>query len=94
VSILIDPPAWPGPRGLLWSHLVSDSSYADLHAFARALGSPERGFDRDHYDIPETAHARAVELGAIPLSSRELVVRLRAAGLRRPKPWTPQPLAG
>ncbi|GAA3756497.1 hypothetical protein HDA32_004044 [Spinactinospora alkalitolerans] len=85
MSILIDPPAWPGPRGLLWSHLVSDVSYAELHAFARRLGVPQRGFDRDHYDVPETLHARAVELGALEVSSRTIVARLHASGLRRRK---------
>ena len=51
MSVLIDPPTWPA-RGRLWSHLVSDSSYEELHAFARRCGVPERGFDRDHYDVP------------------------------------------
>jgi len=31
--ILVDEPRWPA-RGRLWSHLVSDVSYAELHAFA------------------------------------------------------------
>ena len=86
MSVLIDPPAWPGPRGLLWSHLVSDSSYAELHAFARALGIPDRALDRDHYDVPEKLYAKAMEHGAIAVSSRTLVARLHAAGLRRRKP--------
>lgn len=81
--MLIDPPNWPGPRGLLWSHLVSDTSLEELHAFAALLGVPERAFDRDHYDVPETVHQRAVALGAEPVSSRELLSRLIAAGLRR-----------
>lgn len=85
MTVLIDPPNWPGPRGLLWSHLVSDSSLDELHAFAVELGVPRRAFDRDHYDVPETVHARAVELGAHPVSSRELLARLIAAGLRRRK---------
>lgn len=85
VSILIDPPVWPGPRGLLWSHLVSDVSFAELHAFARRLGIPERGFHRDHYDVPEDMYERAVHLGAAAVPSREIVARLRAAGLRRRK---------
>lgn len=71
---------------MMWSHLVSDVSYAELHAFARRLNLPERAFDRDHYDVPETLHRRAVELGARPLSSRELVSRLTKAGLRRRRP--------
>ncbi len=82
--ILIDPPNASG-HGRLWSHLASDSDYAELHLFARELGIPERGFDRDHYDVPAEWYDRVVELGATPVSSRELVARLRAAGLRRRK---------
>jgi hypothetical protein len=85
VVILIDPPQVPA-HGRLWSHVASDCSYAELHAFARSLGIPERGFDRDHYDIPEEAYERAVAAGAEPVSSRELVLRLCAAGLRRRRP--------
>jgi hypothetical protein len=66
--------------------MVSDVSYDELHAFAEVLGVPRRGFDRDHYDIPEHLHEVAVEAGAHLVSSKELVTRLRAAGLRRPKP--------
>lgn len=83
MAVLIDPPNWPGPRGLLWSHLVSDLALAELHAFAVRLGMPGRAFDRDHYDVPETVYERAVMLGAEPVTSRVLVVRLTAAGLRR-----------
>ncbi len=83
MSILIDPPLWPGPHDLHWSHLVSDVGHDELHAFARRLGMPHRAFDRDHYDVPETAYGRAVELGALPVPPRELVARLTAAGLRR-----------
>ncbi|MEU6714768.1 DUF4031 domain-containing protein [Nonomuraea sp. NPDC046802] len=83
MSVLIDPPNWPGPRGLMWSHLVSDRSLEELHAFAVRLGVPERAFDRDHYDVPETVHARAVALGAEAVTSRELLQRLVTSGLRR-----------
>lgn len=79
----MDTPVWPGPRGLLFAHLASDASYAELHAFARRLGLPERAFERDHYDVPAHLHPRALELGAVHVSGRELVTRLRAAGLRR-----------
>jgi hypothetical protein len=82
--ILIDPPRWPG-RGRLWSHLVSDVSLDELHAFAEMLGAPRRGFDRDHYDVPADRYDPALALGAVAVSSRELVRRLTGAGLRRPK---------
>ena len=83
--ILIDPPAvhrWDR----LWSHLASDTSYAEAHEFAAAHGIPARGWDRDHYDVPEEWYDTMVDAGAVPVSSRQLVAALRAAGLRRPKP--------
>ena len=84
MTVYIDPPVWPG-HGMLWSHLVSDVSYEELHAFAASLGIPERGFDRDHYDVPAEYYDRVVAAGAVPVRSRELVARLVAAGLRRRK---------
>ncbi|WP_026877582.1 DUF4031 domain-containing protein [Jiangella gansuensis] len=82
--ILIDPPAWPA-HGRLWSHLASDRSFDELHEFAARLGLPARGFDGDHYDVPETDYQRVVDAGAVPARSREIVARLHAAGLRRRK---------
>ena len=82
--ILIDPPQVPS-RGRMWSHVASDTSYDELHVFARGLGIPERGFDRDHYDVPDEWYDDAVAAGAVPVSSRELIMRLVAAGLRRRK---------
>ncbi len=51
VAVLIDPPSWPA-HGRLWSHLVSDTSYDELHAFAEQLAVPRRAFEGDHYDVP------------------------------------------
>ncbi|MDQ6658720.1 MAG: DUF4031 domain-containing protein [Actinomycetota bacterium] len=84
MSVLIDPPRWPA-HGRVWSHLVSDASLDELHAFAGAAGIPERGFDRDHYDVPEERYATLVAAGAEPVESRELLARLTAAGLRQRK---------
>ena len=82
--ILVDPPNVES-RGRLWSHVASDSSYEELHAFAAAARIPPRGFDRDHYDIPAEHYDAVAAAGAHPVSSRELVARLTAAGLRRRK---------
>lgn len=84
MAILVDPPAW-NAHGRRWSHLISDRSADELHGFARRLGIPERGFEGDHYDLPEERYAAAVAAGAIPVTSRELLRRLHASGLRRPK---------
>ena len=88
MAILIDPPQWWNHERW-WGHMVSDVSLDELHAFAQRLGIPERGFDRDHYDIPEQLQQRAVEEGAVLVSSRELMERLRAAGLRVRKETAP-----
>ncbi|WP_254185370.1 DUF4031 domain-containing protein [Nocardioides panacis] len=84
MTLLIDPPNSPG-HGRLWSHLASDTSYTELHRFAQSLGIPQRGFDRDHYDIPAERYDAVVAAGATAVTSRELIARLIAAGLRRRK---------
>ncbi|GLI28875.1 hypothetical protein ARHIZOSPH14_31170 [Agromyces rhizosphaerae] len=81
MAVLIDRPMWPA-HGTLWSHLVSDRSLDELHAFARAAGIPERAFDLDHYDVPAERYDQLVAAGAEPVSNRDLVVRLRDSGLR------------
>ena len=89
MAVLIDPPVWPW-RGRRWSHLVSDVSYDELHAFVAAeLGIPRRAFQGDHYDVPEDLYDIAVAAGAQPVGARELLSRLRAAGLRRKRSPAP-----
>lgn len=84
MAILIDPPYWPA-HGRLWSHLVSDTSVEELHAFAERLGIPRRGFEGDHYDVPQEEYDRLVAGGAVPVGGRELLLALQRSGLRRPK---------
>lgn len=84
MAILIDPPR-PEAHGRRWSHLVSDTSLDELHAFARRLGIPERGFEGDHYDIPEERYAAVVAAGATPTAARDLLRALQASGLRMQK---------
>jgi hypothetical protein len=81
VTIWIDPPAWPA-HGRLWSHLISDTSYDELHDFAAAQGIPRRGFEGDHYDVPEETYAALVAAGALPVDGREVVRILQRSGLR------------
>lgn len=81
MSVLIDEPKW-WFRGRRWSHVVSDVSIDELHEFARRVGIPERGFQGDHYDVPEEYYDELVSAGAVPTPSRELLRRLKEAGLR------------
>ncbi|WP_458108509.1 DUF4031 domain-containing protein [Arthrobacter sp. R3-55] len=83
MAVYIDPPLWPA-HGTVFSHLVSDSSLDELHAFAAAAGVPDRAFDGDHYDVPERRYDDLVLAGAIPVEARILVRKLIASGLRIP----------
>jgi hypothetical protein len=82
--LYIDTARWPA-HGRLWAHLISDVSAAELHAFAELIGAPRRAFERDHYDVSVERAQIAVWLGARLVPSREIVERLVAAGLRRPR---------
>lgn len=82
MAILVDEPIWPF-RDRLWCHMVSDTSYDELHDLAQRLGIPRRGFQGDHYDVPAEMRDAAIELGAQPVPGRELITRLLASGLRR-----------
>ena len=62
---------------------MSDTSYEELHVFAERLGLKREWFQGDHYDVPADYRERAIELGAEPIDARELVRRLRDAGLRK-----------
>ena len=81
MTVLIDEPRW-WFRGRRWSHLVSDRDLDELHAFADRVGIPRRAFQGDHYDVPEEHREQMLQAGAVVVESRELVRRLRAAGLR------------
>ncbi|MEV7636831.1 DUF4031 domain-containing protein [Pseudarthrobacter enclensis] len=83
MAIYLDPPLWPA-HGTHFSHLVSDASLEELHAFAAAAGIPERAFDGDHYDVPERRFDDLVAAGAEPVEARVLVRKLIASGLRIP----------
>jgi 8-oxo-dGTP pyrophosphatase MutT (NUDIX family) len=92
MTIWIDPPSWPA-HGRLWSHLISDTSYDELQTFAAKAGIPARGFDGDHYDVPQELYAGLVAAGARPTGGIQLARLLRASGLRFQKRKGERPLA-
>jgi len=88
VTVLIDPPRWPA-HGRVWSHLVSDESYDELHAFAAAQNIPARGFDHDHYDVPVERYHALMAAGAVPVDSGDC-----SNGSARPACASPSATAG
>lgn len=81
MTLFVDDSRW-SHRDHVWCHMVSDVSLDELHAFARSLGIPERGFHGDHYDLPTHVREEAVRRGAVEVSSRDIVRILSKAGLR------------
>lgn len=79
--MLVDEAIWWW-KGRRWCHLVSDESLEELHTFADSVGIPRRGFQGDHYDVPEDHRPAVLAAGAVEVESRELLRRLRGAGLR------------
>ena len=79
MAVLVDPLREYPDTGLPfrdWCHLVSDTSFEELHAFAAQLGIPRRAFQGDHYDLPAHLRTRALERGAEPVTTRELLARM------------------
>lgn len=93
MAILIDPPLWPA-HGTEFSHLVSDVSVEELHAFAATAGLTNRAFDRDHYDVPRKRFDDLVARGAQPVPATELARRLIRSGVRIPARQRPERLNG
>lgn len=89
MAVYIDPPVWPA-HGTVFSHVVSDSSLEELHAFAAAAGITRRAFDLDHYDVPAHRYEELVAAGALPVSGGELTRRLARSGLRVPSRRRPK----
>jgi Protein of unknown function (DUF4031) len=82
VAIFVDPlREYPHTRLPFrhWCHMVSDSGFDELHAFAARLGIPRHRFQGDHYDLPPHVRARAVALGAVEVGTRELTQRMAGA---------------
>ena len=88
MTVLVDPvTTYPPARtrhlpGRSWSHMVSDTSFEELHAMAESLGVTRGWFHRDHYDIPPDVRERAIEAGAQPVTRLELAARRLKASRR------------
>ena len=82
MAILIDTAIWPW-REWLWCHMISDTSVSELKDFAQSIGIPERGFQGDHFDLPDHMRQIAIERGAIEVNSREILKALYSAGIRQ-----------
>ncbi|WP_201384643.1 DUF4031 domain-containing protein [Ktedonobacter sp. SOSP1-52] len=60
-----------------WSHMATDSTLEELHTIASKMGLPRQCFhnvsSHPHYDVTPLQRARAIQLGAKAVHSRELI---------------------
>jgi hypothetical protein len=87
VAVYVDDwrqPARLGPVDDHWSHLVGDSD-EELHEMAGRLGMKRAWFQfdgrrpyRSHYDLTEGLRRQAIELGAVPVTWREMGRMMRS----------------
>ncbi|ATG55575.1 hypothetical protein CFK41_12945 [Brachybacterium ginsengisoli] len=81
MTVHADTPRWPR-HGMLWGHLISDTSLEELHEVAARAGLPPRSFDLDHYDWPTAARESLEQAGVHFVSDGELTRLLIGSGLR------------
>lgn len=77
MATYVDPAVFKKPGGRKsYAHLVSDT-LEELHAFALSIGVKSHFFHKSasylHYDINGEQRIKAIEAGAIAVSSRELL---------------------
>lgn len=75
------PPHRPGVTYIM-CHMAADDP-AELHSMARMIGVSRRWYQGDHYDVTLSCRAKAVKLGAVETTWRELALWLCGKG---PKP--------
>jgi len=64
--------------------MVSDTSVLELKEFASELGLPDRGFQGDHFDVPEHMREVAISAGAVEVNTRQILKALYDSGIRKP----------
>lgn len=74
------------------SHMIADTE-AELHATAQRVGIARRWYQGDHYDVSMSARARAISLGAVPVTIKQLAAMAYFQRLRMPLP-APENAAG
>ena len=78
MAAYVDRPKWYW-RDQYWCHLLADS-LDELHDFAGRLGKPRRAFQAKrlpHYDLTVGQRRIAIDLGAIEVRSRDIVLLAR-----------------
>ena len=77
MTVYVDEAIWKKPNGRVsYAHLVADS-LEELHLFANSIGIKSHWFHRSskypHYDINQDQRLKAIEAGAVEVTSVDIV---------------------
>ncbi len=74
-------------RRMKMSHMIADTE-AELHSMADRIGVARRWYQGDHYDICLSLRSRAIALGAVEVTLRQLACMsaVRPKGCHLPPP--------
>lgn len=76
MTVYVDEAKWPY-RGTFYCHMMTDGNLEELHAMAGRLGLKRGWFQNKasgpHYDLSQNKRWQAIRLGAVAVSSREML---------------------
>ncbi|WP_075997132.1 DUF4031 domain-containing protein [Salaquimonas pukyongi] len=87
MAVYVDDAIWRW-KGRKWCHLMADGE-AELHRFAHRLGIHRLSYQgppktaAPHYDITGLERDRALRMGALSISRREVVALYRKVRVRK-----------
>lgn len=92
MTVYVDPlMGWGGSKQFRWTkscHMYADD-VEELHRFAAKVGLKRAWFQADprlpHYDLNKRRTLRALELGAVEVSMRDVAVHMKAIRLKEAK---------
>lgn len=61
-------------RRMKMSHMIADDEQ-ELHYMAAAIGVARKWYQGDHYDICMSMRDKAISLGAVPITLKELSLK-------------------
>jgi len=63
-------------RGMKMSHMIADTE-EELLQFADKLGLKRSWYQGDHFDVSLSVRTKAIAMGAVPITLRELAAKAR-----------------
>jgi len=80
MTIYVDESKWPYRR-MIMCHMITDNEPDELHEMARKIGVSQTHYQDqgkyNHYDVCKNMRTLAIKLGAVEVTSRQLLIILQ-----------------